>query len=318
MPGSRSLFLLLVGGLALAACRSTPLPPLPRLEGTGTFAVGYHGEVVPLGAAEHLPDPVVEPRSNEGARLVTVRVTLVELAADAAERLVPALLAPGAQPAPAPAAAPAPTPAPNTPTGLQPRKREDPPQGPFRVPGSTLAKDPDALATMRGVHVDPASMQQAIVALRAGGRARLLGEPEVSCAEGSEAAVSCLDQTALVERVDLVPNGATGFAFDLGIGIVQHGSWLQLSPHRTTEGKLALGIRLQLRELVQPVPVAETRFGRIQVPVVAIQDLRALETVAEHDALVLGTMSGQQPGVVVLALVQFEATPTGKPARPEP
>lgn len=300
--------------LCAGACQ-TSRADVPRVEGFGAFAVGYRGEVVALGAAVPFPDPVVAKPSADDARLVTVRTTLLELRVETAERFVPSLLTKFDPPAAptvvhaAPAALPA---APAADAGkLQPRPPE-PAQGFGQLPGAPAAKDPNSLATMRGVHVEPAALKRALGELLRSGHARLIGEPEVSCAEGTEAAVSCLDQTALVQRIDLVPSGNSEFAFDLAVGPVQHGTWLQLSPHRTQDGGLQLGIRMQLRELVQPVPVAATRFGRLHVPAVAIQDLRALEVVKVQDGLVLGTMSGKEPGLVVLAIVEVQASRTGK------
>lgn len=298
---------------ALAACHAPP--DVPEVAGFGGFAVGYRGEVVALGAAAPFPEPVATVVTATDARLVTVRTTLLELSVAVAERFVPALLdAAAAEPtqAPPPAAEAAAPP----PGRLQPRPPEA--HGGFGLPAASAARGSGALSTMCGVHVEPAALRTAVRELLAQGLARRLGEPEVSCAEGAEATVSCIEHRAFVQRVDLVPSGATAFASDLAVQAVQHGTWLQLAPGRTADGALQLGIRMQLRELVQPVPVAVTRFGRIHVPAVAIQDLRALETVADDDALVLGTMSGQSAGKVVLAIVEVRAGPTGRGARTGP
>ncbi|MCC7064123.1 MAG: hypothetical protein IT456_15035 [Planctomycetes bacterium] len=308
--------------LLLAGACSTP-PAVSTVKGYRAFAVGYHGEVVALGAAEQFPEPTITTSTKEDARLVTVRTTIVEMPIAIAEKFMPALLEKNAsEPLTEPSKAPATTPpvtdggnpnaAGGNPGRLQPRKVDVPLQGFGQVPASPPGKGPGALATMRGVHADPAELKKSLSQLFANGQARLLGEPEISCAEGAEAAVSCLDQTALVQRVDLVPSGNSEFAFDFAVDSVQHGTWLQLSPRRAANGGMQLGIRLQLRELIQPVPVAETRFGRIHVPAVAIQDLRAIEPIAPNDGLVLGTMSGGSPGMVVLALVFIQAVPGGK------
>lgn len=306
----------LFGALWAAACH-TP-PAVPQVVGGREFTVGYRGEVVALGAAEQFPDPVAAMATADDARLVTVRTTLLELRADIARQFVPALLADNSEalapqavevpPATPPAAAPS-----SAPGRLQPRRIESSSSGVLRpTAGPRDPKDPKPLATLRGVHADPKALKTALTRLLRDGHARLIGEPEVSCAEGTEAAVSCVDQTALVQRIDLVRNGNSDMAFDLAVASAQHGTWLQLAPHRTTDGGLQLGIRLQLRELVLPVPVAQTRFGRIHVPAVAIQDLRALENVSPQDSLILGTMSGMEPGMVVLAIVEVTANPTGK------
>jgi hypothetical protein len=303
--------------ILLASACSAP-PPVQAVEGYHAFAVGYHGEVVALGAAERFPEPAVASSTKDDARLVTVRTTIVEMPTAIAEQFVPALLARNASKPLEPVVAPVETAPPPAPPGnanpgrLQPRKVEPAQPGFGQLPSPQASKTPPALATMRGVHVDPGALKKALAVLFARGQARLLGEPEISCAEGTEAAVSCLDQTALVQRVDLVPSGNSEFAFDFAVDPVQHGTWLQLSPRRAANGGMQLGIRLQLRELIQPVPVAETRFGRIHVPAVAIQDLRAFENIAPDDCLVLGTMSGGAPGMVVLALVTVHSGPTGK------
>lgn len=308
--------------LILAGACSTP-PAVSTVKGYRAFAVGYHGEVVALGAAEQFPEPAVTSSTKDDARIVTVRTTIVEMPIAIAEQFMPALLEknasePLAEPG-KPAAATSPTaespnanPSSPSPGRLQPRKVDVQLQGFGQMPASPPGKGPGSLATMRGVHADPAELKKALSQLFVNGQARLLGEPEISCAEGTEAAVSCLDQTALVQRVDLVPSGNSEFAFDFAVDSVQHGTWLQLSPRRAANGGMQLGIRLQLRELILPVPVAETRFGRIHVPAVAIQDLRALEPIAPTDGLVLGTMSGGAPGMVVLALVYVHAMPGGK------
>ncbi len=311
----------LFGALWAAACH-TP-PAVPQVAGVREFAVGYHGEVVALGAAEQFPEPVAAVATSDDARLVTVRTTLLELRSDIAKQFVPALLAenPEALAPPVVEVPPAtpPAAAPNVAPGrLQPRRFETSNASVLPVTAGPKdpkdPRDPKALATLRGVHADPRALQTAVAQLLRDGHARLIGQPEVSCAEGTEAAVSCVDQTALVQRVDLVRNGNADMAFDLAVATVQHGTWLQLAPHRTADGGLKLGIRLQLRELVQPVPVAQTRFGRIHVPAVTIQDLRALEEVSAQDTLILGTMSGMEPGMVVLAIVEVSASPTGKTA----
>jgi hypothetical protein len=272
----------------LAAGCHTP-PAVPVVAGFDAFTVGYRGEVAALGATMSAPDPVVVTATLRTAQLVTVRTTILELEADVAQQFVPALLVTGG--APAADAAP-----PDAADGrLQPRQRE------AAVPRS-----------MRGVHVDPQTIRKAVADLCAAGLGRRVSEPEVSCAEGMEASVSCLDQTSLVSRVDLVPNGNSQFAFDLGVDTVQHGTWLTLAPRRSAAGGLTLGIRLQLRELLQPVPLATTRFGSLHLPAIAVQDLRALEDVKDRDALVLGTMSGGRAGMVVLAIVEVSAGTGGR------
>jgi hypothetical protein len=278
--------------LCAAACHAPPAVPV--VVGSDAFTVGYRGEVAPLGATMPVPDPVVVPASSTKARLVTVRTTILELEADVAVQFVPALLTTGEPPAAA-TEAPAPAQAPAASDRLQPRHRET------AVP-----------RTMRGVHVDPLTIRKSVAELCDKGLARRVDEPEVSCAEGQEASVSCLDQTAVVTRVDLVPNGSSQFAFDLGIDTVQHGTWLQLAPRRGSDGGLTLGIRLQLRELLQPVPIAATRFGSLHLPAIAVQDLRAFENVKNRDALVLGTLSGGRQGMVVLAIVEISADADGK------
>ena len=64
--------------IRLASACSAP-PPVQAVEGYHAFAVGYHGEVVALGAAERFPEPAVATSTKDDARLVTVRTTIVEM-----------------------------------------------------------------------------------------------------------------------------------------------------------------------------------------------------------------------------------------------
>lgn len=292
----------------LCACQAAP--ELPRLAASRPFAVGYQGYLAAAGIVPPLADPAPAPLSRDQGQ-VEVRLTLLELPTADVGRLVPALLEPMAAPATVPAAA-------VEPRRLEPRRgdRSAPPETPrpavTRSPNGSLAT-----ATLRGVHLAAPPLRAVLEQLVATERAKVLDDLAFSCAEGAETAAAVLQESPLVQQIQLVPGGAAAYAFDFAVAPVQHGAWVQVQPRRDVDGSLQLGVHLQLRSLVLPVPIQATRYGMLHLPTLAVQELRTLEPVAPHDALVLGSLCGSTPDTQVLAILELQvgASPIAKGAR---
>lgn len=269
----------------LAACHSSPAPaPLPL---SSTFPVTYTGRVAPAVAKVDVPEPTARNAALAAdGSTVFFKAIVVEMSRERARQWLPAASLRSAR-----AAAPA------EPAVLAPAGQT------FQI--SRPRQEPAAASGLLGVVVSAQLLDGAMQ----GGQCELVTETsQIAARMDTTATITTEGNRAFVHALELRTLGSAHLISDPQVDVFAYGHRYEFTPRRDGE-LLQVDFAWHVAEPVWPVPIVQTPYSSLEVPMLVEHHLTGTATVSPAEVFVVGSLPGREADRVQLLCVAVGIDP---------